>query len=304
MNIVAIIPARMGSSRFPGKPLVPLHGVPLAGHVYFRTRLNRRLSGVYIATCDDEIRRYAIDIGADCVMTSAAHTRASDRTAEAVDVIERRSGRPIDVVVMVQGDEPMIVPAMLDEAIQPLIDDPALQVVNLTAPIDAEAAADPNEVKVAIDRRGNALYFSRNPLPWQGGVPRQGAVKQVCVIPFRRQFLTTFAALEPTPLEQAESIDMLRALEHGYAVRMVQTAHVTYSVDTPADLARVADLMSKDPLIASYGGKPWQKPPAGELSCPPPTPGRASSAIGARSRMPGVAWSSPARLNGSKKTIS
>ena len=123
MNIIAIIPARMGSSRFPGKPLAPLHGVPMLGHVYLRTSRNARLSGVYIATCDEEIRTYARSIGAPCVMTSSAHTRASDRTAEAVEIIERTSSRPIDAVVMVQGDEPMIVPAMIDEAIDPLLGD-------------------------------------------------------------------------------------------------------------------------------------------------------------------------------------
>jgi 3-deoxy-manno-octulosonate cytidylyltransferase (CMP-KDO synthetase) len=100
MNIIAIIPARMGASRFPGKPLAPLHGVPMLGHVYLRTKLNARLSGVYIATCDDEIRTYARTIGAACVMTSSAHTRPSERTAEAVDIIERSSGRPVDAVVM------------------------------------------------------------------------------------------------------------------------------------------------------------------------------------------------------------
>ncbi len=135
MNIVAIIPARMGSSRFPGKPLAPIHGVPMLGHVYSRTRQNARLSAVYIATCDDEIRAYARSIGAECVMTSSAHTRASDRTAEAADVIECRSGR-IDAVVMVQGDEPMLVPSMIDEAIGPLADDRTVEVVNLMAAID------------------------------------------------------------------------------------------------------------------------------------------------------------------------
>jgi len=245
MNIVAIIPARMGSSRFPGKPLAPLHGVPMLGHVYLRTRRNSRLSAVYIATCDDEIRAYARSIGADCVMTSSAHTRASDRTAEAADTIERSAGR-IDAVVMVQGDEPMLVPAMIDEAIGPLASDETVQVVNLVAAIDPDEAADPNEVKVAVDRRSNALYFSRHPLPWQNGLADAPVYKQVCVIPFRRAFLSTFAALEPTPLERAESIDMLRALEHGYAVRMARTAHATCSVDTPADLAHVSHLMRSD----------------------------------------------------------
>src|SRR6185436_2139314 len=115
MRTIGIIPARMGSSRFPGKPLATIGGVPMLGHVYFRARLNRRLDGVYIATCDEEIRRYALEIGAECVMTSPCHERASDRTAEAAGLIERGPGARIDVVVMIQGDEPMIHPEMIDE---------------------------------------------------------------------------------------------------------------------------------------------------------------------------------------------
>jgi 3-deoxy-manno-octulosonate cytidylyltransferase (CMP-KDO synthetase) len=241
----------MGSSRFPGKPLAPIQGMPMLGHVYFRSRINPRLDTVYIATCDDEIRRYAGEIGADCILTSAKHERASDRTAEAVNRIEARSSSPVDVVVMIQGDEPMIHPDMLDEALAPLRHEPDVQVVNLMAPLDADAAADPNEVKVVVDRRGDALYFSRGRLPWRtdGTVD---AMKQVCVIPFQRSFLAQFAALEATPLERAESIDMLRALEHGYRVRMVRTGHITYSVDTPHDLARVEHMMRDDPLVSRY----------------------------------------------------
>lgn len=221
--------------------------------MYFRCRLNPRLSDIYIATCDDEIRRYAEQIGATCVMTSPQHDRASDRTAEAVCTIETRVG-PVDIVVMIQGDEPMIHPDMLDEAVAPLARDPGVQVVNLMAAIDAASAIDSNEVKVVVSRAGNALYFSRHALPWHRHGDTVDVFKQVCVIPFRRSFLSTFAALEPTNLERAESIDMLRALEHGYAVRMVRTAHTTSSVDTPDDLARVEALMERDDLFARYGG--------------------------------------------------
>lgn len=250
MRTIGVIPARMGSSRFPGKPLAPINGIPMLGHVYFRSRMNPQLDTVYIATCDDEIRRYADEIRADCILTSATHERASDRTAQAVDLIEARSS-PVDVVMMIQGDEPMIHPDMLDEALAPLRREAEVQVVNLMAPLGADAVADPNEIKVVVDRRGDALYFSRGPLPWH----KDGLVetmKQVCVIPFRRRFLAQFAALAPTPLERAESIDMLRALEHGYPVRMARTAHVTCSVDTPDDLARVANMMRDDPLLSRY----------------------------------------------------
>jgi 3-deoxy-manno-octulosonate cytidylyltransferase (CMP-KDO synthetase) len=125
-----------------------------------------------------------------------------------------------------------------------------VQVVNLMATLDAAGAADPNEVKVVVNRQNDALYYSRHPIPW-GNAP---VFKQVCLIPFRRTFLSTFARLEPTPLEAAESIDMLRALEHGYDVRMALTAHTTCSVDTPADLAHVTTLIDRDPLLCLYGG--------------------------------------------------
>jgi 3-deoxy-manno-octulosonate cytidylyltransferase (CMP-KDO synthetase) len=252
MNTIAIIPARMGSSRFPGKPLAPLHGMPMLGHVYFRAAMSPRLDAVYIATCDEAIKRYALEIGAPCIMTSPSHARASDRTAEAADIIEARGGARPDVVVMIQGDEPMLHPGMIDEALAPLHADASVHVVNLMAPLQGDAA-DPNEIKVVVDRNGDALYFSRQPIPWQGRTCGAPVFKQVCVIPFRRDCLTAFAALEPTPLESAESIDMLRALEHGYRVRMALTAHTTYSVDTPLDLAKVAALMKHDPLVERYG---------------------------------------------------
>jgi 3-deoxy-manno-octulosonate cytidylyltransferase (CMP-KDO synthetase) len=253
MKTIAIIPARMGSSRFPGKPLALLHGIPMLGHVYLRSCMNSRVSATYIATCDPEIQRYAASIGAACVMTSPSHERASDRTAEAVNAIEARSGRAIDTVVMIQGDEPMVRPEMLDEALDPMEHERDVPVVNLMAPIDRLAALDINEVKVVVARDGRALYFSRHPVPWHRGAGAADVFKQVCVIPFRRDFLSTFAALEPTPLERLESVDMLRALEHGYAVRMVRTAYATASVDTPEDLARVESLMRGDSLLSSYG---------------------------------------------------
>jgi 3-deoxy-manno-octulosonate cytidylyltransferase (CMP-KDO synthetase) len=253
MKTIGVIPARMGSSRFPGKPLATIHGIPMLGHVYFRSRMNPLLDAVYIATCDAEICRYAAEIGADCILTSPEHERASDRTAQAVSIIEARLSSPVAVVVMIQGDEPMLHPAMLDEALAPLRREPDVQVVNLMAPLDAECAADPNEIKVVVDRRGDALYFSRRPLPWRTDATLE-AMKQVCVIPFRRRFLAQFAALEPTPLERAESIGSAwrerwsTAIGCGWCARRT----VTFSVDTPADLARVAGLMRDDLLMPRY----------------------------------------------------
>lgn len=254
-NCIGIIPARMGSSRFPGKPLAPILGTPMIGHVYARCAMSKELSQVYIATCDEEIKAYAESIGANVVMTRNTHERCTDRTAEAVMHIEEQTGQRIQVVVMIQGDEPMVTPQMIDASIQPLIYDPEVQVVNLMSPLlSVEEHDDKNEPKVVCDLAGNALCFSREAIPsrWKYGddVPMY---KQVCVIPFRRDFLLKFNALASTPLEIAESIDMMRVLEHGYRVRMVLSpTEGTYSVDTPEDLVFVEERMQRDMLRLQY----------------------------------------------------
>lgn len=254
MTIIGVIPARMASSRFPGKPLAAINGIPMVGHVFYRSRLSKSLDAVYIATCDDEIRAYADRIGAPCIMTANTHQRATDRAAEALLAIERESGRRTDIIVMIQGDEPMLHPEMIDEAIAPILEDPTIQIVNLMAPLkNKEEHEDPNEVKVVVDRAGFALYFSREPIPsWKKGATDIPMFKQVCVIPFRRDFLLSFNALDPTPLEIIESVDMLRAMEHGFRVRMVPTRHDTYSVDTEEDRRWVERLMANDSLIKQY----------------------------------------------------
>jgi len=203
-----------------------------------------------------EIRRYAQSIGAACIMTADTHERASDRAAEAMLKIEMDAGRKTDVVVMIQGDEPMITPEMMDLAIAPLAADPSLQVTNLMAEMQTvEEFEDPNEVKVVVDLKGNALYFSREPIPSRKkGAKQVPMLKQVCIIPFRRDYLLKFNSLPPTPLEIIESVDMMRILEHGDRVRMVMTEARTLSVDTPADLARVVEMMQGDALMPKYAG--------------------------------------------------
>jgi 3-deoxy-manno-octulosonate cytidylyltransferase (CMP-KDO synthetase) len=255
MKIIGIIPARMASSRCPGKPMERINGIPMIGHVFYRSRLSSVLDGVYVATCDTEIRDYITSIGGRAIMTSPAHERASDRVAEALDIIEKERGSRLDIVVMIQGDEPMLLPEMIEEAIRPMLTDPEVEVTNLMAPLEGiEEHEDPNEVKVVVDLNSDALYFSREAIPSR----RKGAVtvpmfKQVCIIPFRRNFLRTYLNLSPTPLEQIESVDMLRVLEHGYKVRMVVTPHRTYSVDTPEDLRFVEQQMKGDSLVSRYG---------------------------------------------------
>jgi 3-deoxy-manno-octulosonate cytidylyltransferase (CMP-KDO synthetase) len=250
MKIIAIIPARMGSSRFPGKPLAPILGRPMIEHVYRRTILCEALNDVFVATCDTEIFESVESFGGRAIMTSPAHDRASDRVAEAAADID------CDVVVMIQGDEPMTYPAMIEESLAPFLGgDEAVSCVNLTAKIkNQKEFKDPNTIKVVMDRDGYAIYMSREPIPTLhlqdfNQIP---AFKQVCVIPFSAAALQEFNKLDPTPLEVAESIDMMRFIEHGRKVKMVETSFSTHAVDNPADLKLVEELLRKDALTQKY----------------------------------------------------
>jgi 3-deoxy-manno-octulosonate cytidylyltransferase (CMP-KDO synthetase) len=254
MRVVAVIPARMASSRFPGKPMALIHGMPMIGHCYCRIRLCQHLDDTYVATCDREIFDYIESIGGKAIMTADTHERASDRAAEAMLKIESETGESIDILVMVQGDEPMDTPEMVSEALEPILSDDNIDIVNLVAPIKTlEDFDDPNTVKVVTDPNGNALYFSREPIPsqkkWTGDVPMQ---KQVCIIPFRRDFLLKFNNTPEMPLEKIESVDMLRVLESGGRVHMVRTMHESIGVDTPRHLERVCELMASDLLMKEY----------------------------------------------------
>jgi len=254
MNIIGIIPARMGSSRFPGKPMARIHGVPMIGHVYFRTRMCSLVSETYVATCDKEIYDYIIDIGGKAVMTADTHERCTDRAAEAMFIIEKETGKKTDIVVMVQGDEPMVTPEMIDQAVRPMIDNSETNVVNLIARMKTvEEFEDPNEVKVVVNLDSNALYFSREPVPSRKkGINDVPMFKQVCIIPFKRDYLIKFNSMPETPLEQIESVDMMRILEHGENVHMVMTDEDTLSVDTPQDLERVVEMMRHDDVMKLY----------------------------------------------------
>ncbi|WP_029894725.1 3-deoxy-manno-octulosonate cytidylyltransferase [Desulfohalovibrio reitneri] len=251
---IAIIPARMGSSRFPGKPLADIHGVPMVGHVAFRTRMCELLDETLVATCDQEIYDYCLSVGLKPIMTADTHERCTDRTSEAMLAYEAEIGEQVETVVMVQGDEPMVTPEMITQSLLPLREDQDLQVVNLMADMaTVEEFEDPNEVKVVVDLTGDALYFSREPVPSRkkgaGEVPMR---KQVCIIPFRRDFLLRFNEMDETPLERIESVDMMRILENGGRVRMVHTDAKSLSVDTQADLERVREMMRGDPLMGKY----------------------------------------------------
>jgi 3-deoxy-manno-octulosonate cytidylyltransferase (CMP-KDO synthetase) len=250
MKIIAVIPARMGSTRFPGKPLAPLLGRSMIEHVYRRTAMCTALDDVFVATCDQEIMDAVNAFGGKPLMTSTRHQRASDRVAEAA------ANFSADIIVMIQGDEPMTYPEMIAQSIAPFRNgDPEISCVNLTARITSEVEfEDRNTIKVVMDSEGFAVYMSREPIPTRHikAFDQIQAFKQVCIIPFTASSLQEFIRLSPTPLEVAESIDMLRFIEHGRKVKMVETAYATHAVDTPEDLQLVEGLLQKDPLTKKY----------------------------------------------------
>jgi 3-deoxy-manno-octulosonate cytidylyltransferase (CMP-KDO synthetase) len=247
-RIIGVIPARMGSSRFPGKPLATLLGRSMIEHVVRRAEMCQQLDAVVVTTCDEEIRCAAGALDTQVIMTSPTHERATDRVAEAAQQLDA------SIIVMIQADEPMITPRMITAALSPMLADGSINCVNLAVRIlDQEDYLNPNTIKVVMDTNWDALYFSRAPIPAVDFSPIETPFyKQVCVIPFRREFLAEFARLTPTPLERAESIDMLRIIEHGGRIRLVETEVETHAVDTPDDLHLVELLMKDDPLLRNY----------------------------------------------------
>ena len=233
---VVVIPARYGSTRLPGKPLADLGGKPLIEHVWRRASESRLASRVVVAT-DDERIRAAMPAGADVVMTRADHPSGSDRIAEVAANLD------CGIVVNVQGDLPLLDPTLVDDLIEMLRKDPVLGLATVAVPIESETElANPSVVKVVCDAAGRALYFSRAPIPFDRARPgaHAGAYRHVGIYAYRRETLLRFAAMKPTPLEQTESLEQLRALENGIGIGVVRRAHgVPIEVDTPEDLAAI-----------------------------------------------------------------
>jgi len=248
-RVVAIIPARMASIRFPGKPLTLILGLPMIEHVRRRAVLCDLVHEVIVATCDEEIKDVVQTAGGKVVMTSSVHERCTDRVAEAA------RGLDADVVINVQGDEPLVLPRMLEEVVEPLLKDASLPASNLVTRIEKmEDFLDPNVPKVVTNRFGDLLYISREPIPsckkaLSGDYAK---LKQLGIIAFRSDFLQLFSELSPTTLEQVESVDMMRAVEHGYRVRMVDTNGTMIGVDVPRDIQRAEELLARDPLVEAY----------------------------------------------------
>lgn len=247
MRSICIIPVRMGSSRFYGKPLKFINGIAMSHVCYKNAQKSKFIDRVFIATPDIEIRDYFKKINIDAVMTSIKHQRASDRTYEALIKIEKKYNKKIKYITMLQGDEPMITSQMIDNATKSLIKNKKIGCVNLMSEIKTrKEAQDKNLIKVVTDKSKQALYFSREPIP-NGNLDNSGNYfKQVCVMPFRREYLIKFHKLKPTLLEKNESIDMLRFLENNIKVQMVITKKITQSVDTLSDLKKVKRLLKKN----------------------------------------------------------
>ena len=249
MKVSAIIPARMASTRFPGKPLADILGIPMIEHVRRRVSLCPIFNDVIVATCDQEIFDIVSVNGGRAVMTSNTHERCTDRIAEAALKIDA------DVIVNVQGDEPLLRPEMFEPLITPLSEEEEILCTNLMAEIkDSNEFNNNNVVKTVVDRKGNAIYFSREPIPSRSkaGDYNYKRYKQLGIIAFRNEFLHYFTNLPQTPLEKIESVDMLRVIEHGYYIRMVETSVQVIGVDTPDDLDKAVDLMKKDDLRHMY----------------------------------------------------
>lgn len=248
---VCIIPARMGSSRFPGKPLEPLLGLALILHIYERCKLYTGFDRVVVATCDDVIHQAVIGHGGESVMTADTHERCTDRTQEAIANLELGLADD-DFVLMVQGDEVLVSPDMLKEMAEIYRRDRP-QAVNLVSRLHREEDHDdPNTVKVVSALSGKALYFSRAPIPSRARVGSVPMYQQTGVIGFSAAFLHRFSELEATPFEIIESVDMMRVVEHGLDIQLVKTDTKTVGVDTPADLVRAEEILKSDPFTTAY----------------------------------------------------
>ena len=251
MKPVCIIPARMGSSRYPGKPLEPMLGLGLVLHVYERCRLYAGFSEVVIATCDEEIKSAAERHGAPAVMTADTHERCTDRVQEAVELRYPQMTEDA-VVVMVQGDEVLVSPKMISDVVDAQARSGA-PVVNLGSRLyRTEDHDDPNTVKVVAAPDGRALCFSRAPIPFRARSEAVPMYQQTGVMAFTFGFLKRFSSLPQTPLEIIEAIDMMRVLEHGMELSMAFTETETIGVDTPADLTRGEQLLRGEPLTSRY----------------------------------------------------
>jgi 3-deoxy-manno-octulosonate cytidylyltransferase (CMP-KDO synthetase) len=244
MKALGVIPARYASTRLPGKPLVPLAGKPMIERVWERVRRATSLSGVVVATDDERICSAVRAFGGEAALTRSDHRSGTERVAEVA-----AAHKDIDIFVNVQGDEPLIEPAAIDQAVEAMREDPEVVVATLAVPIGNPAdIMDPNVVKTVLDFDGNGLYFSRAPIPWvrdRGGPVHARHLKHLGLYAYRRDALLEFATFPQGDLERVEQLEQLRWLENGYRIRVVETEHDSIGVDVPEDVARVEQLLGR-----------------------------------------------------------
>ena len=243
MKVAGIIPARYGSTRLPGKALEMILGKPMIQRVYERSKQADVLDELYVATDDERIVRVVEGFGGRAIMTSPDHPSGTDRLAEAIQSMDA------DVAVNIQGDQPFIDPVMIEEVVQPMLDDASINMSTLMHQVSSpEDLQDPGVVKVVADRAGFALYFSRSSFPYPRDAEPHDVYEHVGLYAYRREFLLKIAELPPTPLEKVEALEQLRVLEHGHRIRVVATScedneFSGFSVDTSADLARAEAML-------------------------------------------------------------
>jgi len=256
MKIIGIIPARMKSSRLPGKSMIKIQNIPMIGHVYFRSKLSNLLDDVYVATCDSKIKNYIESINGNVIMTSKLHKRAVDRTEEALRKIEKLKKKKIDLIVMIQGDEPCVRPEMISKVISVFKKNKKIQISNLYTVLKSNRQIkDPNRVKVVVDKESNAIYFSREKISTGKKKGKKFFFKQGNIFCFTRKALKNFVKLKPTMLENTESIDMNRLIENRQKIKMVKTKFNTINVDNNFDLKEAKKAMKKDKHIKFYHKK-------------------------------------------------
>ena len=233
MRVVGIIPARYHSTRLEGKPLADIDGRPMVHHVYANANKSSVLDDVIVATDDNRIKDAVERFGGKAVLTSKDHSTGTDRIAEGAQNLD------VQVVVNIQGDEPFVRPGMLDEVVNPLLEDRNIPMGTLMHEISKEDFDNPNVVKVVTDKAGFALYFSRSLIPYPRYQEEHRAFEHIGIYSYQKDFLLAFSKLEPTPLEKSESLEQLRALENGFRIKVILTKdYIPFSVDTQEDLER------------------------------------------------------------------
>lgn len=241
MKSICVIPARYSSTRLPGKPLKDICGVPMICRVWQRASQSKSVDSVIVATDDERICAAVEKFSGRAMMTRADHKTGTDRLAEVAEKFP-----DVEVIVNVQGDEPLIEPGLIDELIAEFRDETLQMATVATELTEADEIANPNNVKVVVDRYNDALYFSRSPIPYPRNAGKSKIFKHIGIYAYRRNFLLDYAKMEPTPLEQSESLEQLRALENGFKIRVIKSSCQFIGVDTAEDLQLVNEIYLRE----------------------------------------------------------